>query len=207
MRSEQYDINAVAQGKTGRAPPSQAMMNGPMLQALLEDRFKLKVHREARQEPAYLLVMGKDAHKLPPFKEGSCVVPDPNHVPPIFPSPEHPPCDAMVGGRRGPNITVEARRTSVDEFAHLLSLVLDRQVIDKTGIKGTFDIRIAFGVDQTTPRFLPGDMADLPALPSNDPPAPSIFTVVQEQLGLKLEPGKGPREYIVIDHVEKPSEN
>jgi uncharacterized protein (TIGR03435 family) len=203
IRSELWDITAKVEGNA-----SQATMNGPMLQALLEDRFKLRVHRETRQLPVYALTVAKGGPKLSPFKEGSCTPIDWNTEPPPPLEPQQKHCMGGIGGRRGPNITMKTQRTSLEEVCKLLSLVLDRPVIDKTGITGRYDFDLAFGVDQTTPRYLPGgDQADLPAIPSDEPPAPSIFTVVQEQLGLKLVATKGPREYIVIDHVERPSEN
>ena len=73
--------------------------------------------------------------------------------------------------------------------------VNNRPVIDKTGLAGTFDVHLRWARDP--------DTADAPA----DPGAPSIFDAVQEQLGLKLEPGRGPVEYMIVDHVERPSGN
>lgn len=75
---------------------------------------------------------------------------------------------------------------------------MDRLVVDKTGVTGKFDFHLEFAADQATP----GLVAE-----AGDPGGPSIFTAVQEQLGLKLEPTKGPGEFLVIEHVEKPSEN
>ena len=130
------------------------------------------------------------------------------------PLPTLPPgqryCSAMVGrGRSGPNIAVTADGSTVEAFGNLLSLALDRPVVDKTGITGKFDIRLEFGIDEVTPRFkADGDMGRLWPPDSTDGPAgASIFTAIQEQLGLKLEPAKGPGEFLVIDHVEKPTEN
>ncbi len=103
--------------------------------------------------------------------------------------------------RGGPTLQVlELHGTSLDEFSRmLLSLILDRPVIDKTGVNARFDIHLEFA----PLRALPG--AD-PAILADDA-GPSIFTALQEQLGLKLEPAKGPRDFLVIDHVERPSEN
>ena len=94
----------------------------------------------------------------------------------------------------------------LDAFSKLLGLVLDRPVIDKTGISGRFDLQLEFAINSATPRFLPGgDLAPMVDVASTVA-SPSIFAAIQE-LGLKLEPAKGPKEYIVIDHVEKPVEN
>ena len=96
---------------------------------------------------------------------------------------------------------VDAQSMTVSEFSNIfLRGALDRPVIDRTGITGKYDFHLEYGIDESTPRFQtdggPGDRM-----------GPSIFTAVQEQLGLKLEPSTGPGEILVIDHVERPSEN
>jgi bla regulator protein blaR1 len=196
--SDLYSINATAEGNA-----NEALMEGPMLQALLEDRFKLKLHRASKEIPAYALTVAKGGSKLLPFKEGSCIPVDFTKSPIPPPPPGQTNCNAIVGGRRGPNTRLEAEAINLDYFSKLLSLVLDRPVIEKTGISGKFDFHLSFLVDQTTPGALFPELGQ----PSDDSPAASIFTVLQEQLGLKLEPAKGTREYLVIDHVERPTEN
>ena len=182
--SDYYIINAEAADKA-----SEAAMEGPMLQALLEDRFKLKVHREAREVPVYALTVTKGGFKLPQAAEGSCVA-----------APQAPEgkkrCDDIVGGG-----ILKLDEGTVDSFGKLLGLALDRPVIDKTGLAGKYNFHLTFAVDDATPGVLQFG-------PTSDrPPAPSVFTAVQEQLGLKLEATRGPREFLVIDHVERPSEN
>jgi uncharacterized protein (TIGR03435 family) len=88
------------------------------------------------------------------------------------------------------------------EFIGVLTAVLGRQVIDKTGFTGTFDVDLAFQADQATDRLL-----DLGAGQSADPSVVTIFTAIQEQLGLKLSSDKGPAQVLVVDSVERPSEN
>jgi uncharacterized protein (TIGR03435 family) len=195
--SDLYSINATADGKA-----SEALMEGPMLQALLEDRFKLKLHRVSREIPAYALSVAKSGAKLQPFKAG-CVPVDFTKLPAPPPPAGQKNCNAMVGGRSGPNTTLEAQAITLDYFSKLLGLVLDRPVIDKTGLSGKFDFHLSFLVDETTPGALRTEFGQS----SDVPPAASIFTVLQEQLGLKLEPAKGAREFLVIDHVERPTEN
>jgi uncharacterized protein (TIGR03435 family) len=186
INSERYDINAKADGN-----PSKEVMNGPMLQALLEDRFKLRIHRETKEVPVYVLIAAKNGSKLHPFVEGSC----------SDGQDGKPRCG--LGGIRvqGPILTLEARKIGLAEFSQNILSVLDRPVIDKTGIAGLFDFRLEFVPDETTPA--------LPRLRLSDdsPAGPSIFTAMQEELGLKLEPAKGPGEFLVIDSVERPSEN
>ena len=192
-----YVINAEAAGNI-----SKETMEGPMLQALLEDRFKLKVHREARQVPVYELTVAKGGPKLQ-RADGSCTQPDYS----TFPMPPLPPgkryCrDTGVGGRKGPNTMLYQEEATVEYVCRLLTLVLDRPVIDKTGLTGKYSFHLDFAIDQSTPGVLDASYGQ----PSDAAPAPSIFTVVQE-LGLKLEATKGPRDFLVIDHVERPSEN
>ncbi len=95
-------------------------------------------------------------------------------------------------------------RWSIAQFSR--SLGLDRPVIDKTGIDGLFDIHLEFALDDTTRAVLPANRPDT-IYPDDPTGGTSIFTAVQEQLGLKLESAKGPGEFLVIDHVERPSEN
>jgi len=100
---------------------------------------------------------------------------------------------------------VDAEGSTLSEFSKLLNLVLDRPVVDKTGITRRFDIHLEFSPDEATPG-LRGPLGDTPAAAS-DPTGPVILAAIQEQLGLKLMPTKGPIELLVIDHVEKPSGN
>lgn len=199
--TDAYDINAAAAGNA-----SEQVMEGPMLQALLEDRFKLKLHRETKEVPVYALTVAKGGPKLKPFKQGSCVSFDFTQSPQPALAPDQRRCDYTVGG--APNASAAAEGKTLDEFSRLLSLVLDRPVVDKTGISGNFDIHLEFALDQPAPTFFFGsDISRRPAPPLDAPPAASIFTVIQEELGLKLDPVKGPREFLVIDSIQRPSEN
>jgi uncharacterized protein (TIGR03435 family) len=194
IHAELFEIEARAEGH-----PTEEMMQGPMLQTLLEDRFKLTIHRETREVPVYALTLEQGGSGLKPFADGSCIPP-----PAKIPFPELAPgqqyCRFMVGAK--PPL-VDAQGADLTQLAHLLDLVLDRPVIDKTGTTQKFDIHLEFAPDATTPRFLPG--GDL-ALPAAATAAPSIFSALH-QLGLKLEPTNGPRDFLVIDHVERPTGN
>lgn len=199
LSTDAYDINAIAPGNA-----SEEVMEGPMLQALLEDRFNLKLRRETKNVPVYALTVLKGGPKLTPSQPGSCVVIDFTKGPqPLPPGQRY--CDSRIG-RRGPNTTVDSSGSTLDEFCRLLTLVMDRPVVDKTGITGNFDIHIEFAIDQATPGALPVFPAAPGAPPPDIAPAPSVFTVIQ-QLGLKLDPVKGPREFLVIDSIQRPSEN
>jgi uncharacterized protein (TIGR03435 family) len=170
-----------------------------MLQALLEDRFKLKLHRETREVPVYALTLEQGGSRLKPFAEGSCI-PMPLKVPLPELAPGQQYCNVKVGIQ--PPV-VDAQGSTLTEFSHLLDLVLDRPVIDKTGRSEKFDIHLEFAPDAATPRFLAGGDLATPAGAPVGASGASIFSALQ-QLGLKLEPTRGPREFLVIDHVERP---
>lgn len=196
IESERYAINAKAEIAT-----SPGIMRGPMLQALLEDRFELKIRRESREVPVYALTVARGGHKLPRSQEGNCVPFDFTKFPPEpVVSPGQRYCRSL-GSMKGPNVTVEAEATRLDEFCKFFLRGLDRPVIDRTGLAGRFNFHLVYAPENASSE--PGD----PGTASDDPPGPSIFTAVQQQLGLKLEATRGPAEFLVIDHVARPSEN
>jgi uncharacterized protein (TIGR03435 family) len=195
IHSEAFEIDAKSDGH-----PSFQMMEGPMMQAILEDRFKLKIHRETRQGPVYELVLGKGSPKLKPYQEGSCIpVVLGRSLPPLT-SGEHY-CRNMVfpGG-------VDFEGGTLSMFAGLLNLILDRPVIDETGIADYFKIKLVFSADDSGARRPAAADPGAPA-ETRASDAPGIFQAIQEQLGLRLAPAKGPVDVLVIDHIERPSEN
>jgi uncharacterized protein (TIGR03435 family) len=188
--TDRYDIVAKAPGETGLDE-----MYGPMLRALLEDRFGLKIHSEIRELPVYALTAARGGAKLTPSKPGSCVVIDMKSVLKVPPGPNYCGRFAMT---RGAVRVADAKGMTVAEFAsRVFRDTLDRPVIDRTSITGLFDIHLEFsGLENS---------AVQDGVAGNT--APSVFTAVQEQLGLKLSPDRGPVDVLVIDHVEKPSAN
>jgi uncharacterized protein (TIGR03435 family) len=189
--TDRYDIVAKAPGETGLDE-----MYGPMMRALLEDRFRLKIHSETRELPVYVLTAARGDAKLTPSEPGSCVAIDLKSVLKAPPGPNY--CGRLEM-KRGTVRMADAKGITVAEFsARVFRDTLDRPVIDRTRLAGLFDIHLEFsGLENITAAA--GGVADNAA--------PSIFTAVQEQLGLKLSPDKGPVEVLVIDHVEKPSAN
>ena len=205
IRSDMYQIIAKAEGT-----PSQEMMRGPMMQVLLAERFKLQVHRESREVPVYVMTVAKGGAKLQPFQEGSCTPVDRTKGPVPLPATGPQGCMFQYGNRKGANLVLDAQGTNLTDFGHLLAFGFDRPVIDKTGIAGKFDFHLEFTPDESTPKFLGGTDRDggppSPAAAASDPVGPSIMTAIQ-QLGLKLEPAKGPKELLVIDRLERPTAN
>ncbi len=194
IHSERFEIDAASNGHQ-----SIVMMQGPMMQTILEDRFKLKIHRETRQGPVYELTLNKGTHKLKPLQEGSC-------VPSLI---GHPLAQLAPDQRRCRNMAarggVEMEGGTVTGLADLLGMVLDRPVIDKTGLTGLFVIHFVFSTDVAAAPRPAADDPDAPA--GGTPDARGIFQAIQEQLGLRLVPAKGPMDVLVIDHIERPTEN
>jgi uncharacterized protein (TIGR03435 family) len=183
IHSAFYAILATAGGDQ-----TPAQVHGPMLQALLEDRFKLRLHRETRQAPIYALTLAKGGHKLRPTPEASC---DPNS------------CGRPVPGANGRNITLDGLGVNIREFAEgFLSRILDRKTVDQTGLTGIFDFHLEFTPDEATPL----GAARGSALPA-EPGGVSIFTAMEEQLGLSLKSDRGPLDVLVVDSVQRPDEN
>jgi uncharacterized protein (TIGR03435 family) len=203
LASDKYDITAKWDEGKQRSFEEAMTDRRARLQTLLEDRCALKVHRETRELPVYVLTIAKGGAKV---KTPSCVEFDINNRPaPPAPGESRPNyCGNMRTGRDGANSTFTATGISVSDLVRWLSGTTSRTVIDKTGYTEKFDAVMNWTPDGP-PRQAPGDDSSKAA--SDDTVGPSIFTALQEQLGLKLESSKGPVEVLVIDHVEKPSAN
>jgi uncharacterized protein (TIGR03435 family) len=155
-----------------------------MVRALLEDRFQLKVHRETKEMPVYALVAAKDGPKLSVA------------------------ADTSVHGGRTPPGAWNLKNVGTADLVKYLSQQLSRTVIDETGLSGHYDVKLEWKPERGEGG--PEALGLPPAFDTASPPAStgrSIFTAIQEQLGLKLESTKGPVEMVVIDHAEKPSAN
>jgi uncharacterized protein (TIGR03435 family) len=184
LLSERYDIEAKAAGDAS----FDAML--AMFQTLFEDRLQLKFHHETKELPIYTLVVSKPG-KLRE-SDGVCDQQD---------QPAAAPCRFMIlRGHLG------SHKATVSQLVDALSRVTDRVVLDKSNLAGMYDINLDYSPDEgQLQAFTAG--TNSPPPPSIDPSVPSLFTALQEQLGLKLESGKGPVEILLIDHIERPSEN
>jgi uncharacterized protein (TIGR03435 family) len=195
--TERYDI--FAKVAPSDVPAYQKLTNaqrGEMVQKLLTDRFKLQAHRETKDRPVYALVIAKGGIKMKEAKPGD-----------TYPNGIQPNPNGFVHGATifstGPE-DLTAQGGSMGELATVLSNrgqnFFDRIVVDKTGLTGRYDFTLQFTLDQ--PSEDDGQQG-APSSSSN----PSIFTALPEQLGLKLQPMTAATEYVVIDHIERPSEN
>jgi uncharacterized protein (TIGR03435 family) len=172
MGSTRFDIQATTDADTDamlRALSSERdrEVKRSMVQRLLEDRFAMKLHRETRTLPAYDLVVAKGGSKLEASKS-----------------------DGKSIGTGGTHFNAQGLTTEL--IAEQLSLIAGRVVVDKTGLDGTYDLKLKWTPD------------DAPATVDS---SPSLFTAIEEQLGLQLKAAKEPVAVLVVDHIEAPSPN
>jgi bla regulator protein BlaR1 len=205
--TEKFTIDAKAEEAADR----QTMM-GPMLRALLEERFHLKVHRETEEVPMYSLTVAKGGLKMQPIGDDGCLAPStsrPSDGPPKPPQPgAKPVCGSYMSTGDGVNKNWLLGGETLERFANsTLSNVLDRFVMDQTGISGRFNIALQFALDDSIKPGVFGGGRAIDPPPAGVEKAPSIFVALQEQLGLKLDKTRGRHEFLLIDHVERPSAN
>jgi len=182
--------NAIDQRLAQLTKNQEKMEQQHMLQTLLVDRFKLKVHWETREGPTYDLVVAKKGPKMqlakggPPSAEEQKMWGD-RPIPPLY-------------QRGGSDVGFEfvAHGCSMSDLAETLAVQFGRPVVDRTGLKGKYDFTLPYQDTRLTDRS-----AD------DQNPTPPLDMAIQDQLGLKLEPAKGPIQLLVIDHIERPSEN
>lgn len=149
------------------------------LQAVLAQRFRLKCHFEAKQLPVYNLVLAKGGSKLTPTSADSKDI------------------GSLGSDRRNGANRIYGTGISLQFIAAMLSGKVGRIVIDKTGLAGIYTFAVTYAADSDPASFAS----------ASEPSGPSIFTAVEEQLGLKLEPAKGPVPVLVVDSIDRPSEN
>jgi bla regulator protein blaR1 len=203
LSTDRYEIDARAGAVVRRDQLSL------MLQPLLEDRFRLKTHREIKELPVFALVSDRGGFKLPPPREGACVdsaadaavewaggrMAVPGELPPATGR-----CGSVVATLGQLLGQLRGGKVAMSELVRMLSLVLGRSVLDRTGSTALFDVQLDFVPDETTPAMPPPP-------PGSGISGISLAQALREQLGLRLEPAKGPVELIVVDQAERPSAN
>ena len=200
ISSDRFDIMAKSERASDAAPPDPRSLTAEQMKTnqqqmrerlrnLIAERFQLTFHRETKDQPIYALVVGKNGSKL---KES----------------------EVKDGGPRGRmrmgRGQLSGEAVQLQMLTQALSNQLGRPVIDRTGLTGSFDFNLEWTPDPGQSGGPFGGGAPPPGIdapPPPDPNGPSVFTAVQEQLGLRLESQRGPVEMLVIDRVEKPSEN
>jgi len=203
MDNDKFDMVAKLEGDPeygipGGAPDAiqLAMRN------LLADRFKLKIHRETREMDIYALVMAKAGTPGPGLKPSTAdckamaEAARRGTAPPPTRGPGLSPCNVIVGSG-----SIRFGGFSMSQLALTLAGQSDRMVVDRTALGGNWEFLLTFAAEQR------GQPAAGPDAPAPDPNAPSLFTALQEQLGLKLEPTKAPVDVTVVDAIEHPVED
>jgi uncharacterized protein (TIGR03435 family) len=208
VKSSRFDIEAKVEPENApKLKDLKADQRNAMMLQLLVDRFNLKYHHEQRELPMYALVVAKSGLKMKATKADQNEAED-----------DAPPKDAPKQGdgpqpRMGRHMLMmnpghlESTGTSTEMLAHLLSRQLSRTVVDRTGLPGEYDFTLDYTPDNMPmPAHGAAEGGPKPEM-QIDPGGPSIFTAVEEQLGLKLEATKGMVDVIVIDHIDLPTEN
>ena len=200
VTSERYDLVAKAPEGAGFSPPAGV---GPFMRSLLRDRFGFEAHFEMRDMPTYELVLARRDGRLgAKLQQASCdctgnrAETGCRRGAPLLSSPEFGGMACALLGIPGRNVM---HGYPIATFAQGLAGRVERVVVDKTGLTGTWNAELEFTPDQPPPS---GQGLGI-APPPGD--APSLFTALQEQLGLKMQPSRGPVEVLVIDHIERPA--
>ena len=182
IEKERYDISATPD-QEGSPTADQVRI---MIRKLLADRFQLKFHHDQRELSAFVLTVGKDGAKLKPGQQNGNL-----HGIGVQPAPT--------------GLMLFANNAPIPALASFLqSLVLDRPVVDQTGLTGRYDMTITFTPDDS---LFKGDPPEFTKPAEGIEPAPGFFEAIQQQLGLKLTAKKTQVDVLAIDHVEKPSAN
>ncbi len=214
LDSDQYDITAkmdssVADQLKKLRPDQRELAQQQMLQALLADRLKLKIHRETTAFPVYALTIAKNGSKLHQAKPGDTYDKAAFQYADKFADGDNKAGNMFRVGGRDPDghltMTIYGFGISMPALARQLYSEVGLTVQDRTGLKGTYDftLKYTFSMGNASPGASDGQ----PVPAASDPSDVSIFSAIQQQLGLKLDSTKGPVEIVVIDHVERPSGN
>jgi uncharacterized protein (TIGR03435 family) len=189
INTERFDVEATFPDDSG----AQAARTDLMLRALLAERFRLAVHNERRDRPVFALVFARADRK---------------------PGPELQKSTTDCATAKGPDACgstvapgfMRLRGRTMAQFAESLSQLtntgssLNRMIVDRTGLEGTHNLTLQFTPDNIPPVSIPG-------IPPIDPNGPSIFTALQEQLGLKLDSSTGMVDVVIVDSAARPTPN
>jgi uncharacterized protein (TIGR03435 family) len=193
-RTERYDINARIPPGVTPSPATTMSLFG----SLLEDRFKMAAHRETREIPIYNLVLVRNNGEIPPgLKRAPAECPADARL-----RPDQPP----VCNTRAAAGEYSSGNMPMGQLARFLGIRAGRQVVDRTGLTGNFAFSLTYAPEAPSPNARLLGAPDTPAAPP-DPNRPALSTALQEQLGLRLEPARGPVEFFVVDRIERPTED
>ena len=192
-----YDITAkVAAADVPTLPKLTRDQRNAMLKPLLADRFKLQAHEETKSLPVYELVLAKGGSKLHQAVAGDTYA----NAPKVNGNSPRAGMLMMSPGQ------INGMAIPISTLINILSRQLQRTILDKTGLAGRYDITLQWTPDPSEGMGFPGGPG-APPPPSDSAGGPSIFTAMEEQLGLRLNSTKGPVQTLVIDHIDPPTED
>jgi uncharacterized protein (TIGR03435 family) len=196
---------AVADKLKKLSPDERKLTQDQMVRALLGDRFKLQTHREAKQFPVYEMTIAKTGLKLHEAKPGDTY----DHALQGGPGKPGGIIDIIGSEPAGTTMTIYGFGVSMSALAHDLGTKAGQIVQDKTGLTGSYDFTLKYWVNfiRLGTDGPPDAQSAIAAAAAEPAGGPSLFTAIQQQLGLKLDSTKGPLEIVVIDHIERPSGN
>jgi uncharacterized protein (TIGR03435 family) len=195
MKDERYDIEAksvpeVSDAMKKLTREDRAFVQGFMLRQILKERMNFVAHVDTKEVPAYDLVVGKNGPKFKAADPGAK-----NN-------------GSMMMRNNQDKTVITATGMELSNLAANLSGAAGRPVFDKTGLKGTYDLTLEYVRDQNMSATVPGEGPSGSGVPTpSDPSGPSLLAAVEDQLGLKLVPSRGPMQVVVIEHMDKPDAN
>jgi uncharacterized protein (TIGR03435 family) len=197
--TDRFDVEARSESDGGAIPVEEMQRR---VRALLGDRFQVKIHREMKTMPVYNLVVSKKGRLKVAQDQSS----EPQSTASRQPNVSTPPPRGAARLMTGASGSVLAGTAiEIAKLAGTLQVQMDRPILDKTGVSGLYDIHLEFGpVDVSSASVA---QTGAPQSATADTSAPSLFTALENQLGLKLRPAKGSVQVFVIDHAEKPDAN
>jgi uncharacterized protein (TIGR03435 family) len=194
LADERFDV--IAKAPAPFSPPNQWQ---EMLRTLLEERFQLRARREPKQVDGFVLVLARADGRLgPALRRAEATCAELRAGSKDFEKED--PCGILAAARQGLLGTMRLRGLELSQLVGYARLDLRRPIVDETGLAGAFDWDLTF-----TPQNFLGQAFNRERFPTIDPDGPAIGTALEEQLGLKLQPRRVPRDTIVIEHVERPS--
>jgi uncharacterized protein (TIGR03435 family) len=198
-----WDIEAKA--PEGSVPPRTKLpdFNKPetmnlMVQSLLEDRFQMKMHRETREVPMYEVTVAKGGLKMKLSED---------QTPPAPPDGPPRPGTAPRGGMRMARGDFQGSAVSMENVVLMIGSLAGHRAIDKTGVTGLYDFHLQWTPDVFSAPLPFEPRGAAPPQPPGDPAGPSLITAIEEQLGLRLRSTKGTVEALIIESIQKPTEN
>ncbi len=203
--TDRFDVVAKADGNVQQPTPDAPTPVAMMLRELLKDRFKLVAHTETREGSIYALVIARSDGKLGPQLRPSPTDCDALRARGALPRPNAG--ERLLCGVRAGRGMLSAGSVNMATFVGMLSRLVDRRIVDRTGLSGNYELDLTWTPDQLPQPPPGGPPPGAPPLPPIDPNGPPLVTAIQEQLGLKLDSQRGPVDVVIVDSADHPTQD